>query len=1548
MTVRWKPLLILSGLFLVIAVVGVIAIVFTLVPRGSADILPAARAERAARRYENAEIHYKNALQKDGRNASIHEELAGMYAEWAERAPAEKKSDLQALANRSLVDAAQFDPKRVKPRRELLADAMQRDDTPSSVYWAKRLLNLEPNNGDAHYVLAAEGIEERTPNIPEMTRHLAALEAARAPDARIARIKTQLAQLTSDKGTMEETLAQSRTLVLPANADPVDRMALLRLRALDVQTTSDPEPLATRVQALQTEARALVAGPAVATPRIMRLSQLLQEVQRSLNQAATTANPKVKTALNTLVKAIDQDVEAIFLKLLTGSSQPEMAIYLTYADHLRFRNQREKCLEVVSQGLKSPLAAKPASAEVVNGLRAIAVESILADLKDPDRFVKSGPYITEMTGSAFPRFQGLGHLFQGAIDLERSGVAGAASSLTGGTAPTAASASQPKLRASALSHLKIAANLLPQVAEAQARYGVALILTQEPGLGRQYLEKAMRQGTLDGQYQVWAAWSMVQAGYPEEAEPVVAHLQAQVVEGKLPHDLEATLHLLRGEIHQARHSPDELQKAVTEYETAMAGGKAPSASVQLRLAQIEIQLGRIDQALARLDAVRKSGQGGAGAEHLAVLALQEQGKPDEARKTLDQARRTYPESDELVGLDAALLTKADKPKEADALLVSYLEKHPDNMTVTLMRAQILSDQLDSPKEARKLLVRIAEQSENSAPLVQLALLDLKQRDYDAVAATIAKVRSRWSEAAAADLLDAQMALDRGDVSAAQEHFGEALKKDPNNKLVQFWKAQLDRRTGSYSEAARTFEAIARERPVKEVDSGLSLMAAAHSALANLALENGDIDAAIHRFEDLRRSGEAGALGRSDRWHLINAYNSKGQWPQAKKELASLLNDAKYPPSDDERVRAANYYRMNDEEAAADAQLDYVLKVNPANPSAVVTRSYLRANARKTDEAAALLHKAIAVAQEKKNEKAPAIFYLMLAAVESVAPPEAGSAQRALKAIDQGLAAQPDSLELVQARYRLVLVTAGEKPALAFVEAKAKEPASRSRDLFRRLLVEVYREQRQYTAAERELRQLVAEHPKEAGLAAGLVRLLSLAAIEAADHGDRARQQALDQTAAALIRDFRGKFPGDLAFLRSECELAARRGDLTRATAITQEMDKIAKNSPAGPLTRALLYTAQGKTAQVAAAYAEALERNPRQLDVRILLGQSRLKLGEADEALRQARYVLDIDRNQPEALLLQVRALASQSGTERQVAARRAEALQILAAAIEKNARFTEAYHLAAEIQLALHRRDQAIAALNAGVKAVPDDATGLSRLVELLTGSHDGAQPSDADRDAAAAIAKAAGDRDSKGNVALALAVGFHKAGAFQQARPWAEKAAEKLDTPAVHLNYGDLLLSLAEESKDRAEARSYFERAVGQYDLVLKSQANSIEAINNKAWILHTYLGESRQALTLARGLADRVDPAVLPGEFFDTLGAIQEALGLSRDAEDSFIKGLRKAPDHPVLNYHMGKLIASDPKRSGRAAGYLEKAKAGRSRLSPAMIADVNTLMDKMPRN
>ncbi len=221
----------------------------------------------------------------------------------------------------------------------------------------------------------------------------------------------------------------------------------------------------------------------------------------------------------------------------------------------------------------------------------------------------------------------------------------------------------------------------------------------------------------------------------------------------------------------------------------------------------------------------------------------------------------------------------------------------------MMRAQIQADSLKNDDAARALLKGIADRTESSAPLVQLAGLELERNQLEAAQDVIGKIRSRWAESATGDVLEAQLELKRGHTEAAIGHFDAALKKDPNNKIVQYWKAQLDGRNGSVEEAARTLEAIVRDKPVKEIDPGTSLLSAAQSALANLSLRTGAFDDAIRRFEELKRGEQKGTLSRSDRWQLITAYVAKGQWPLARKEIAAILNDTKNPPSDDERVRA---------------------------------------------------------------------------------------------------------------------------------------------------------------------------------------------------------------------------------------------------------------------------------------------------------------------------------------------------------------------------------------------------------------------------------------------------------------------------------------------------------------------------------------------------------------------------------------------------------------------------------------------------------------------
>ena len=77
MTVRWKPLLILSGLFVVVGLVGLMTIATVMGSRGTEHLLTRARAERKAGEFDKAKIDYQQVLKSDGRNAKLHEEAAG-------------------------------------------------------------------------------------------------------------------------------------------------------------------------------------------------------------------------------------------------------------------------------------------------------------------------------------------------------------------------------------------------------------------------------------------------------------------------------------------------------------------------------------------------------------------------------------------------------------------------------------------------------------------------------------------------------------------------------------------------------------------------------------------------------------------------------------------------------------------------------------------------------------------------------------------------------------------------------------------------------------------------------------------------------------------------------------------------------------------------------------------------------------------------------------------------------------------------------------------------------------------------------------------------------------------------------------------------------------------------------------------------------------------------------------------------------------------------------------------------------------------------------
>src|SRR5262249_29415980 len=152
----------------------------------------------------------------------------------------------------------------------------------------------------------------------------------------------------------------------------------------------------------------------------------------------------------------------------------------------------------------------------------------------------------------------------------------------------------------------------------------------------------------------------------------------------------------------------------------------------------------------------------------------------------------------------------------------------------------------------------------------------------------------------------------------------------------------------------------------------------------------------------------------------------------------------------------------------------------------------------------------------------------------------------------------------------------------------------------------------------------------------------------------------------------------------------------------------------------------GKTRDLAQAYTEAIEREhgPRRLELQVLLGQTQLKLGEADLALQQAKLVLDMEKNRPDALLLQARALADAGTTMSEKAARHQEAVKLLEDIIKANPSFREAYQALAEVHLKHRHRTKAITVLKQALRAHPDNATAMEQLMQLLAERRPGGQP--------------------------------------------------------------------------------------------------------------------------------------------------------------------------------------------------------------------------------
>jgi tetratricopeptide (TPR) repeat protein len=137
---------------------------------------------------------------------------------------------------------------------------------------------------------------------------------------------------------------------------------------------------------------------------------------------------------------------------------------------------------------------------------------------------------------------------------------------------------------------------------------------------------------------------------------------------------------------------------------------------------------------------------------------------------------------------------------------------------------------------------------------------------------------------------------------------------------------------------------------------------------------------------------------------------------------------------------------------------------------------------------------------------------------------------------------------------------------------------------------------------------------------------------------------------------------------------------------------------------------------------------------------------------------------------------------------------------------------------------------------------------------------------------------------------------------------------------------------------AQRRFDEAIGHYEAVLQANPKSVLAANNLAATLIDQKGDNKsleRALELSRGFESQAPNPYL----LDTLGWAHYKLGHGADAVRLLKRATDLAPDHPVLNYHLGAAYAKAG-QPGDARIHLEKAVAAGSSFDG--LEDAKTLL------
>lgn len=527
--------------------------------------------------------------------------------------------------------------------------------------------------------------------------------------------------------------------------------------------------------------------------------------------------------------------------------------------------------------------------------------------------------------------------------------------------------------------------------------------------------------------------------------------------------------------------------------------------------------------------------------------------------------------------------------------------------------------------------------------------------------------------------------------------------------------------------------------------------------------------------------------------------------------------------------------------------------------------------------------------------------------------------KAEKILREVIRLDPDNEQryLLLARFQVIRrgVTAGEEVLLEGHRALPRSSAIQF------ALGELYELDRHPEKAQKVYEEVLGEYR---GKPAALEAKVKLAAL---DWSAGRRDDAEKQVAEVLKENPRSS---EALLLRGK--MALQRGNGKDAI---QDFRTVLKDQPEVAEIHALLgqaYLATSETVLARESLERAVALNPRMADAQIALAALDSSSGKLKEARTRVEQLLKQDPNNLAILSV----LLNLQAEERDWAATdRTLSLARTAGANSAAADLTEGRLYQARGEL-----DQARAAFERAAKRYPDAPEPLIALIKLDFQQGKTAQAKQRLEQVLANNPSHPYASGLLGELALLGGDQVTAESRFREAvqrkpdwvQPWLHLATIKLsqkksDEAREVLESGLKAIPKSEEMRlllaTTLSEAGQVDRAIQEYEVLLKQNPRAIVAANNLASLLIDLKGDQK-SLERALVLTKDFETAAPNPYFLDTLGWVHHKLGNSGQALHFIQQAAAKMPDHPVVNYHLGIAYYKAGQRT-EAKTYLQKAVA-----------------------